>query len=256
MTAESLCPHGVKKIIILGALSAIAEAAARRWASEGAHLILVGRQSEKLEQIAADLRVRGGVAQSWEADLAVADVKKLLDEMIVRLTQVDIILLAYGILGDQKEAETDPAAAQHVFRTNFTSAAAWCLAAANILEAQNRGVLIVIGSVAGDRGRASNYVYGASKGGLGLLVQGIAHRLARTGARAVLVKPGFVDTPMTAGIANKGLLWAKPDSVARVIVAASETARAGPVLYAPGFWRWIMYVVRCLPARIIHKAGF
>src|SRR5262249_46176524 len=154
---------------------------------------------------------RGGVAQTWVADLAVADAQKSLGEMVARLAGVDIILLAYGILGDQKEAETNPAAAQQVFLTNFTSAAAWCLSAADILESQGQGILIVIGSVAGDRGRASNYIYGASKGGLGVLVQGIAHRLARTRARAVLIKPGFVDTPMTATIAKKGSLWVKPD---------------------------------------------
>jgi NAD(P)-dependent dehydrogenase (short-subunit alcohol dehydrogenase family) len=112
---------------------------------------------------------------------------------------------------------------------------------------------VVIGSVAGDRGRASNYVYGATKAGLGALVEGIAHRLARSGARAVLIKPGFVDTPMTAAIANKGVLWAKPEAVARTIVAAAE--RGPPVVYTPWFWRGIMLIVRNTPSFVFHKTN-
>lgn len=111
----------------------------------------------------------------------------------------------------------------------------------------------MIGSVAGDRGRASNYVYGASKAGLRALVEGIAHRLARSGARAVLIKPGFVDTPMTQGIPNKGLLWARPEAVAKVIVAAAD--RGPPVVYAPWFWQGIMLVVRNTPAFIFHRTN-
>ncbi len=96
----------------------------------------------------------------------------------------------------------------------------------------------MIGSVAGDRGRRSNYIYGATKGGLAHLVEGIAHKLAPLGARAVIIKPGFVDTPMTDAIANKGALWATPEAVAVVIVRAGE--KGGPAIYAPGFWRGIM----------------
>jgi decaprenylphospho-beta-D-erythro-pentofuranosid-2-ulose 2-reductase len=255
VTVQSARVHGVKKVIILGALSAIAEHAARTWAIEGAHIILAGRQPERLKQVAGNLRVRGGVAQTWVADLAAVDAGKSLCEMVATLQSVDIVLLAYGILGDQSKPEPDAATAQQVLVTNFISAAAWCLSAADILEHQGHGTLIVIGSVAGDRGRASNYIYGASKAGLGILVQGIAHRLARSGARAVLVKAGFVDTPMTAAVPHKGLLWSKPDAVARVIVAAAENTSTRPIVYAPWFWQWIMYVVRLLPARIMHKTN-
>ena len=243
-----------RKIIILGALSAIAEAAARKWAEQGAHLLLVGRERERIEAIAADLRIRGGLADIYEGDLAGTDAEKAFAEMVEQLGRVDVVLLAYGVLGDQRLAETNPAEASRILTTNFTSAAAWCLAVAKVLERQRRGVLIVIGSVAGDRGRGSNYVYGAAKGGLGILVQGIAHRLASSGARAVLVKPGFVDTPMTAAIAKKGLLWAKPQKIAEIIVQASmPNAPTSPVIYAPSFWRWIMYVVRFMPNFIFHR---
>ena len=122
------------------------------------------------------------------------------------------------------------------FTANFTSAAGWCLAAANVLEKQGDHTLIVIGSVAGDRGRASNVSYGAAKGGLAVLVQGIAHRLAKSGASAVVVKPGFVDTPMTAHIARKGLLWAKPTAIGKKIVRIAERGSPRPIIYTPGFW--------------------
>jgi decaprenylphospho-beta-D-erythro-pentofuranosid-2-ulose 2-reductase len=243
-----------RKIIILGALSAIAEAAARKWAEQGAHLLLAGRDRERIEEVAADLRIRGGLADIYEADLASIDAERSFAEMIKQLDGVDVVLLAYGVLGDQSLAEANPVEASRILTTDFTSAAAWCLAVANVLEERRRGVLIVIGSVAGDRGRRSNYVYGAAKGGLGILVQGIAHRLASSAARAVVVKPGFVDTPMTAAITKKGLLWAKPQKIAEIIVQASlPDARMSRVIYAPFFWRWIMYVVRFMPDFIFHR---
>jgi short-subunit dehydrogenase len=240
-------PNPGPRVIILGALSAIAEAAAREWARRGAQLLLVGRDAARLDAVAADLRARGAVVETEAADLAEGEIERRFEAM----GRADIVLLAYGALGDRKSAERDGAEALRLLEVNFTSAARWCLAAASMLEAQGHGALVVIGSVAGDRGRASNYIYGAAKGGLGILVEGIAHRLAPTGARAVLIKPGFVDTPMTASIPNKGLLWAKPAAIARIIVKAADGAR--PVVYAPGFWRWIMAVIRNLPVALFHR---
>ncbi|HEY3797225.1 MAG TPA: SDR family NAD(P)-dependent oxidoreductase [Caulobacteraceae bacterium] len=162
------------------------------------------------------------------------------------------MLLFYGVLGDQARAETDVAYARETLTTNFTSAAEWSLAAAQVLETQNSGALVVVGSVAGDRGRQSNYVYGAAKAGLGALVQGIAHRLAlrKSGARAALVKPGFVDTPMTDHLEKGGPLWASPDALARVVRAAA--AGGPPIRYAPFWWRWVMLAIRLVPAPIFH----
>ncbi|MGE0093857.1 MAG: SDR family NAD(P)-dependent oxidoreductase [Alphaproteobacteria bacterium] len=240
------------RIMILGALSAIAEAAAREWARQGARLLLVGRDAARLEMVAADLRVRGGEAEIAISDLVEGDIEQTFGALAARLGEVDIALVAYGVLGEQARAEKDAAEARRLLAVNFTSAARWCLAAANLFEANGRGTLIVLGSVAGDRGRGSNYIYGAAKGGLGILVQGLAHRLARAGARAILVKPGFVDTPMTASIAKKGPLWAQPAAIARVIVKAGQ-GKTGPVVYAPGFWRWIMLVIRLMPASIFHR---
>ena len=243
-----------KRIIILGAVSAIAESAARMWAALGARIVLSGRSVDRLQAVAADLRVRGGTVEIIPIDLAIADTEKSFRQMVDHLGGVDIVLLAYGELGNQNQLETSPEAALRNLAVNFSSAAAWCLCVANVLEAQGNGVLIVIGSVAGDRGRASNYIYGAAKGGLGVLVQGIAHRLSHTGARAVLIKPGFVNTPMTASVPNKGFLWSEPHRIAKIIVrAGAENGRARPIRYAPWFWRWIMYVTRFMPAFIFHR---
>jgi len=246
-------PSGRQRIIILGALSAMAEAAARRWAEAGARLLLAGRDAGKLEDVAADLRTRGAEAETWTGDLVTVDARAALAEMVDRLDGVDIVLVAYGVLGEQTLAEHDPAEAERILATNFTSAGAWCLAAADLLEKQDHGTLLVIGSVAGDRGRQSNYVYGAAKGGLGILVQGIAHRLTKGRARAVLIKPGLVDTPMTTAFA-KGPLWAKPDAIAAAIVKAGDGG-GGPIVYAPGFWRLVMLIIRSVPSFIFHKTS-
>ena len=242
-----------QKIIVLGAASAMAEAASRLWAEKGAHILLAGRNATRLDEIASDLRVRGAQVETHVADLASVEATKSFREMADRLGGVDVVLLAYGVLGDQIRAEAEPKEALDIIATNFSSTAAWCLEATNVLEQQGQGKLIVIGSVAGDRGRASNYVYGAAKGGLAVLVQGIAHRLAKSGATAVLIKPGFVDSPMTAHIALKGLLWAKPDAIGKAIACAAERSSPSPIVYAPGFWRLIMAVIRATPSPIFHK---
>lgn len=240
------------RIIVLGALSDIAEATCRLYAAEGAKLVLAGRDRKRLESVAADLRVRGAAeVEVASGDLAKIDPEKSLADWGAKLGGVDIILLAYGALGDQRDVERDLGAAATLIDVNFKSAALWCLAAANALEAQRQGALVVIGSVAGDRGRQSNYLYGATKAGLGILVQGIAHRLAPSGARAVLIKPGFVDTAMTAHIEKKGALWSSPEKVAALIRKAAASGR--PIAYVPGYWRLIMTVIKSVPAQIFHR---
>jgi decaprenylphospho-beta-D-erythro-pentofuranosid-2-ulose 2-reductase len=242
------------KIIVLGATSAIAEATARLYAGEGAELLLVGRQGERLAAIAADLRLRGAPrVEIATCDLAQAsDAMAALASFGATLGGIDHVLIAYGILGDQKANESDLATAGVNLAINFTSAALWALAAAEMMERQGHGSLVVLGSVAGDRGRRANFVYGAAKSGLGTLVEGIAHRFAGLGPRAVVVKPGSVITPMTEGFANRnGLLWATPETVAAIVRRAAD--RGGPVVYAPWFWRWMMLVIRLLPARVFNR---
>jgi len=241
-----------KRIIVLGGLSEIAEATCRLYAKDGARIVIAGRNESRLEQVAADLRIRGAGQVEVEAiDLATADAEPIISKWAQALGGVDVVLVAYGVLGDQEVVERDLKAAADLIDVNFRSAALWCLAAANHLEAAKGGALVVIGSVAGDRGRQSNYLYGATKGGLGILVQGLAHRLARSGAKAVLIKPGFVDTAMTAHIPNKGALWSSPAKIAALIRKSAE--RNSPIVYAPGYWWPIMTIVKNVPAKIFHR---
>jgi short-subunit dehydrogenase len=245
------------RVVILGALSAIAEETARIHAARGGALLLAARNEGRLASLRDDLLARGAASCDIRAlDLAAADdIAAEFAGFVAALGgRIDIVYLFYGILGDQKSEESDLGAARGSIRVNFASAAEWCLAAANQIERQNGGVLLAASSVAGDRGRKSNYVYGAAKAGLSTLMEGIAHRLARTGGRAVLVKLGFVDTPMTAHVTQKGPLWAKPKPVAEKLVALADRPR-GPVAYVPWFWRPIMLIVRNVPAPIFHKTN-
>jgi decaprenylphospho-beta-D-erythro-pentofuranosid-2-ulose 2-reductase len=244
-----------ERVIVLGALSAIAEATARIYAGRGAELLLAARNQARLAVLRDDLLARGARrCEVRSLDLAkVDDTAASLAGFVEALGgTVDAVFLFYGILGDQRADERDLAAARQRIRVNFESAAEWCLAAANQLERQKGGVLVAASSVAGDRGRQSNYIYGSAKAGLSVLVQGIAHRLAPSGARAVLVKLGFVDTPMTAHVEQKGALWATPADVAeRLVKLADKPSR--PVVYVPWFWRGIMLIIRNVPAAIFHK---
>lgn len=244
-----------QRVVILGALSTIAQALARRLAENGADLVLAGRNEERLHQIAADLRARArGRIIEWPVDLVtVRDSKSELAHMGAALGgSIDVIVLAYGRLGDQHLAETNSTDFEEIVDVNFTSAARWCLAAGSLLEEQRKGLLLALSSVAGDRGRRSNYIYGAAKAGLTVMMEGLAHRLAPIGAHAVVVKLGFVDTAMTAHIPKTGPLWAKPDAVARRLLAVLERP-SKPVIYLPWFWRPIMGIIRRTPYSIFHK---
>lgn len=241
------------RVIILGATSAIAEATARLYAAEGADLVLVARQPERLTSVAADLKVRGAARVQTEVrDLAALDaIDTDFERYVARLGGVDHVLLAYGILGNRPDDNPDPGTTETLLRVNFNSAAAWALAAADVLERQGQGSLVVLGSVAGDRGRRANFLYGATKAGLATIVEGIAHRFGNSGPRAVIVKPGPTITPMTEAFARKGPLWATPESVAAVVRCAAD--RGGPVVYAPRFWRFIMLTIRFLPTSLFNR---
>ena len=242
-------------VLILGAGSGIAEATARLYAAEHAVIGLAGRRPERLAVIAADLKARGaGSVETFDVDFTAPDAAASLAMMADRLGRIDHVILAYGILGQQASAEQDADAANTIMDVNFRSAAGWALAVANMLERQKQGSLVVLGSVAGDRGRRSNYIYGAAKAGIAVLVQGISHRFADTGPRAVIVKPGPTDTAMTAGMKKGGPMWATPEAVAAIVRKAADSG--GPVVYAPGRWFVIMMIIRSIPAAIFNKMNF
>ena len=242
----------MKKVLVLGATSAIAQSTVRLLAARGASLYLVGRNPERLAAVAADARTRGAVQVEHEAmDLdALAGHEALVERAVAALGALDGVLLAHGILGDQEAAQRSYAEAEKVLRTNFLSAVSLLTPLANRFEAQRSGTLVVISSVAGDRGRQSNYIYGASKGALSVFLQGLRNRLARAGVAVVTVKPGFVDTPMTAAM-KKNPLFASPERVARGILGAVEAGR--DEVYLPGFWAPIMLGIRSIPERVFKR---
>ncbi len=242
----------MQRILIVGAASAIAEAAARQWAGRGAALFLVARNAEKLDAIAADLRVRGAAkVGTWAMDATdTAAHAAMLDAARAELGGLDVALIAHGTLPDQKACEASVELTLREIDNNGLSVIALATRLANLLEAQGSGTIAVIGSVAGDRGRQSNYVYGAAKGLVARFLEGLRNRLAKKGVQVLTIKPGFVDTPMTAAF-PKGALWAQPADVARGIVAAVD--RRQDVVYLPGFWRAIMLVIRHIPEFVFKK---
>jgi len=232
------------RILILGATSAIAQAYARRRAA-GMDFVLAGRHEERLKAIAADLVACGAVsAEPLVLDLAELEgIEPAVAALRARFGEIDEALIAYGTLGEQAVSERDLDEAIATIDTNFTSAAVWTLA---LLKHRPPGpfTLVAIGSVAGDRGRASNFVYGAAKAALDRFLEGLTQKYDGTGVRIIRVKPGFVDTPMTASY-RKGALWATPDRVAADIERA--VAKGRRVVYTPWFWWPIMAIIRNLP---------
>lgn len=240
------------RVLALGATSAIAEATLRLYAERGASFYLVGRNPQKVAAVQADLLTRGASAASTAAiDLDQTAIHPaLLADAYAALGGIDVALVAHGVLGDQKAAEKDYAAAEAILRTNFLSAVSLIGELANYFEEQRRGTIAVISSVAGDRGRRSNYVYGASKGGLNVYLEGVRNRIDRAGVQVLTIKPGFVATPMTAHLPSSPL-FAQPRQVARHIVRAIEKRK--DVAYVPPFWWAIMLVVRSVPGRIFKR---
>ncbi len=239
-------------MVIVGATSAMAAEAARAYAEGGARLFLTGRNPERLAAIADDLRARG----AGQVDTAVLDLldigshEAVLERAIMALGELDVVLVAHGILPDQGGCETSVAQTLAAVDVNFRSTVAFLTPLANRLEMQRRGTLAVITSVAGDRGRQSNYVYGATKGGLGIFLQGLRNRLHRSGVVVLTLKPGFVDTPMTGQLA-KNPLYASARSAGKAIHRAIEAGR--DVAYIPWFWRPIMCVVNNLPEALFKR---
>jgi len=241
-----------KAVLIVGATSAIAHESAKLLASEGARFFLVGRTKEKLEAIATDLEVRGasGVfTASLDSEGLIANAK-LIDEANSKLGGIDVALVAHGILGDHQEAEADPKVADEIFRVNFTSCLYLLTRLANYFTARKAGTIVVISSVAGDRGRSSNYVYGASKAALSTLLQGMRQRLHKSGVNVLTIKPGFVSTPMTAHI-EQGPLFASAEVVGHGIHCAIKKGKS--VVYLPFFWRLIMTIIKHIPEVVFKR---
>jgi decaprenylphospho-beta-D-erythro-pentofuranosid-2-ulose 2-reductase len=245
--------EGRLNVLVLGATSVIAQATIRTYALKHACLYLVARNEDKLNVVAADARIRGaGEIHTQALDLDDTGAHEgLLADVARSLPDLDIVLIAHGVLGEQAEGERAFAAAEKVFQTNFLSAASLLTLIANYFEQRNRGgTIAAISSVAGDRGRKSNYIYGTSKAALTIFLQGLRARLSGQGVHVLTVKPGFVATPMTAHL-KQGPLFARPEKIARGIVSAIERKRE--VVYLPWFWRPIMFMIRAVPEKVFKE---
>lgn len=243
----------MKKILIIGATSAIAQACAREWASIGNQFFLVARNSARLSQIAEDLVVRGANAAHVYV-LDVADTNShaaMLAQCIEVLGQIDIAFIAHGVLPDQIACEHDVALAVQEFTINSTFTIALLTLLANQLEQQRSGIIAVITSVAGDRGRQSNYLYASAKAAVSTFCEGLRGRLFKTGGHVIDIRPGFVDTPMTAHLPLPAALVAQPEAVAKRIIAGID--RRVDVLYTPAFWQFIMFIIRSIPGFIFKR---
>lgn len=245
-----------QNILIIGATSGIAEAVARLYAEQGAGVFLVARNKDKLQTVSADLAARGAKeVQSFVMD---ANDSELLPQMMDAVWQafntIDLALVAHGTLPVQQRTETDIPYAITEFRTNAESAIACLAGLAQRFEPQGKGVIAVIGSVAGDRGRGSNYLYGAAKAAIDTYASGLRARLSKRGVHVLTIKPGFVATSMTADLNLPEKLTATPESVARDIHRAISKRK--DVLYTPWFWYWIMLIIRWIPAVIFKRMKF
>ena len=244
--------HIINKLLIIGATSAIAHETAKRFAESGVEFFLVARSPDKLKTVADDLKVRGAKrVETFILDLNdTSRHQELLDTAIQMLGGLDALLIAYGTLSNQAECQQSVEATLRELNTNFLSVASLLTLAANFFERQRRGHIAVISSVAGDRGRMSNYVYGTAKAGLSTFLQGLRSRLYKSGVEVLTVKPGFVDTPMTANL-RKNPLYASASDVGTNIHAAMLKGKE--VLYVPWFWRLIMLIITNVPEPIFKR---
>ena len=243
----------MNRVVIIGATSAIAGACARLWAAQGASLFLVARDTEKLDALVGDLTVRGASAShKWQMDANDLPAHPLmLDAVLQSMGGLDIVLIAHGTLPDQAACEADAMLALREFHTNGTSVIALLTLLANQFERQGSGAIGVITSVAGVRGRPSNYACGSANAAVSTFCEGLRARLFKSGVSVTDIRPGFVATPMTESLSLPAMLVAEPDAVGRLIVAG--IGRGADVLYTPRLWRVLMAVIQCIPGFVFKR---
>lgn len=242
----------MKKIIIFGATSAIAIEVAKIYSNQVEEILLAARNEEKLKSIKADLETRGNAKIEYMVQDAndSNSLKDFIPRALEKLQSFDLLFVAHGTLPQQTKIENDYTTISKEIQTNFLSVVDLTTQAADYLEKQGKGTIAVISSVAGDRGRQSNYVYGSAKGAVSLFLQGLRNRLTPKGVHVCTIKPGFVDTPMTADV-PKNKLFASPDAVAKGIVNAIKKQK--DVVYLPFIWKFIMTIIRNIPEGIFKK---
>ena len=240
-------------VLILGANAGIGRALAAEFASHQHDLILSGRDLEELQALAADINLRHNVS-ARAARVDVLDFDALESALAACVApagdSLEGVVLCTGYLGDLETALKDVNEARRILDTNFTGSALALNVLANHFEQKGKGFICALSSVAGDRGRQSNYLYGSAKGGLTTYLQGLRNRLYHSGVQVITVKPGFVDTRMVFG-KGKLPLVAQPQAVARDIYNAVKSGKN--VVYVPWFWRVIMFTVGIIPEGLFKK---
>lgn len=238
-------------VLILGATSDIAKALAHKYAGQGFDLILAARQPERLKEVVSDLEIRHKVkAQAVEFDALAYDSHAAFYAGLP--TKPDITISVFGYLGNQQQAQSDFAEAKKIIDSNYTGAVSILEIIAADFEQRKSGTIIGISSVAGDRGRQSNYIYGSAKAALATYLSGLKNRLAKSKVQVITVKPGFVRTKMTAGMPLPGPMTAKPHQVANDIFKAQQK-NSDKVVYSLWIWRYIMFIIRAIPEPIFKR---
>ncbi len=245
----------MKNILIIGATSSIAKNCAKIWANEKNNFYLTGRNKIKLNQVVSELKEQGNqVVMSKAIDLnKINNYSIFINEIISEFKKIDIVLIAHGSLGDQKESELNLDKMMEEINTNALSTISLLTILANYFEKQKNGSIAVISSVAGEKGRAQNYVYGSSKAMVTTFLSGLRQRLNDKNVAVITIKLGMVDTPMTKQF-KKGFLWSKPDKVAKKIVTAIKNNNEE--VYIPKFWWLIVSFIKLLPNKIFKKIKF
>lgn len=236
--------------LIIGATSAMAEHTARLLAADGDRLLLAGRDQVRLQSLADDLKVRGA-AEAVPLPVFDAARPETFADLLEAAGTFDRVLIAYGLLPDQQAIKDDPLQIHAALQINQDSVIDLCTRIAGIFTGQGHGTLAVISSVAGLRGRQSNYIYGTAKGALNLFLQGLRNRLHPQGIRVLTLLPGFVESPMTADI-KKGPLFVSAAKAGACIHRALTRSR-GEVVYVPFFWRYIMWIIRAIPEPLFKQ---
>ncbi|WP_100407869.1 SDR family oxidoreductase [Bacillus solitudinis] len=242
----------MKDILIVGVTSGIGKALAHQYAKEEYSLILAGRDKAEMERIASDIRIRYQVPVNVKTiDAESFDTHSdFFASCVEKAGKLSGMLLVYGNMVDQETAQTDFTKAKKMIDVNFTSYVSLLETAARYFEVERSGFIGVISSVAGDRGRKSNYIYGSSKGALSVYVQGLRNRLYASGVHVATIKPGFVDTQMTYGL-NGLFLVAKPEDVAKRV--HDSIRKKHDVIYVPGYWSIIMFILKSIPERVFKR---
>ena len=244
------------KVAIVGATRGMGRALARRLAERGDALFLLGRDEAELGRSARDLEARGAPLPVGQARLNLgepAGFAAALDAADRSLSRIDALVVTGGLFAPQGELAADPGRLSALLQANFTGTVLLCQQAAERLAARGGGLICAFGSVAGDRARRGNYLYGASKAGLAVFLDGLDLAYRDRGVRALCVKPGFVRTAMTAGLPVP-LFAGEPEAVARRVLAAMDAG--GHEVYAPGVWRFVMLLIRALPRAVLRRVQF